>query len=64
MNSSDLHLRRGLRLAALLLGLVAAPVRADDVPVPLDDTNAYQLLQLLSQNEALSAEISILRGQI
>ena len=64
MNSSDLHLRRGLRLAALLFALVAAPCRADDVPVPLDDTNAYQLLQLLNQNETLSAEISNLRGQI
>jgi Spy/CpxP family protein refolding chaperone len=64
MNSSDLHLRRGFRLAALLVALVTAPVRADDVPVPIDDTNAYQLLQLLSQNEALSAEISNLRGQI
>ena len=64
MNSSDLHLRRGFRLAALLFALVTAPVRADDVPVPIDDTNAYQLLQLLNQNEALSAEISILRGQI
>ncbi|UCH46978.1 MAG: tol-pal system protein YbgF [Betaproteobacteria bacterium] len=64
MNSSDLNLRCGIRLAALLLALVTAPVRADDVPAPIDDTNAYQLLQLLNQNEALSAEISSLRGQI
>ena len=59
-----LDLRDGLRFAALLLAIVAAPCRADEVPVPLDETNAYQLLQLLSQNEALAAEISELRGQI
>lgn len=64
MNSSDINSRYGFRLAVLLFALVAAPCLADDVPVPIDDTNAYQLLQLLNQNEALSSELSTLRGQI
>jgi tol-pal system protein YbgF len=64
MNSSNLELRHAFRLAALLFGLVAAPCQAQDVPALSDDTNAYQLLQLLNRNEALSAEISNLRGQI
>ncbi len=64
MKSPVLDLRYCLPIGGLLLALIAIPCRADEVPVPLDETNAYQLLQLLNQNEALAAEISELRGQI
>lgn len=53
-----------LGTATLLLALVAPWCVADDEVVSPMDTSAYQLLQLLNQNEALSSEISGLRGQV
>lgn len=65
MNAPVIDLSFNLRVAAMVLcALVAAPCGADDSAQSSIDTNAYQLLQLLNQNEALSSEIAGLRGQI
>jgi len=70
MNSQNVDQWFNLRVASLLLlaffatPFFAAPCAADDNDYTATDTNAYQMLQLLNQNEALSSEISRLRGQI
>ena len=46
---------------ARLLSFFAVPCNADDATA---DTNAYQLIQLLNQNEELISEIASLRGQV
>lgn len=60
-----------LRLTTALAGLLACAVIGSPCAAQEQgetagptDTSAYQLLQLLNQNEALSSEISRLRGQI
>ncbi len=65
MNCPDLHcLRFGVRAIAALLALIAVHGHAQEQSPSALDTNAYQLIQLLNQNEALSTEISRLRGQL
>jgi len=51
-------------LAVLLLSFFATPCVADETAAPSAETNAYQLIQLLNQNEALISEIATLRGQV
>ena len=64
MSSTFLQPWRGVSLAVyILVALAPAPCLGDDAAQDMD-TNAYQLLQLLNQNEALSSEISRLRGQV
>lgn len=64
MNFSDLDLRFSARAFAVGLALIAVPGNAQEESPSALDTNAYQLIQLLNQNEALASEISRLRGQI
>ena len=65
MNSRNINLWFKLRVAALLLSAFSGGTCiADDNNDVSVDTNAYQLLQLLNQNEALSTEIARLRGRI
>ena len=65
MNAISTGLWSTLRASALLLSaVVSAPCMAGDEADSNMDSAAYQLIQLLNQNEALSSEISGLRGQI
>ena len=50
--------------AVAVLALVSGPSHAQESSPSIPDTNAYQLIQLLNQNEALSSEIAGLRGQL
>jgi len=56
--------RVSLQAAAVVLALATAPGYAQDASPSVPDTSAYQLIQLLNQNEALSSEIAGLRGQL
>ena len=65
MNAISTGLWSTLRASALLLSaVVSARCMAGDESDSNMDSAAYQLIQLLNQNEALSSEISGLRGQI
>ena len=56
------------RAALLLLGALAAPCSADDepnaAPSPAGDDRAFQVIEMINQNEALSSEVTRLRGQL
>ena len=56
--------RAALWAAITVLVLAVAPGHAQDSSPSVPDANAYQLIQLLNQNEALSSEIAGLRGQL
>jgi|SRR5579859_4966227 len=67
------HRRRGgaLRLdraALLLLSALAAPCAAEDeqiaAPAAAGDDRAFQVIEMINQNEALSSEVTRLRGQL
>ena len=64
MNLFDLCPCVSIRSIALALAFVAVPGHAQDSSSALPDASAYQLIQLLNQNEALSSEIAGLRGQL
>src|SRR5512147_398292 len=56
------------RAALLLLGALAAPCSADDepnaAPSATGDDRAFQVIEMINQNEALSSEVTRLRGQL
>ncbi len=54
----------GIIGALLLLSFTALPCDAQETNDSTSDDNAYQLIQLLNQNETLNSEIASLRGQI
>ncbi len=59
------HLRLFPRAIILLLAcVVASPCAADDEAQAAIDSAAYQLIQLLNQNEELRSEMARLRGQV
>ena len=59
------YLRLALWATVAGLALAGAPAHAQESSPPtLPDADAYQLIQLLNQNEALSSEIAGLRGQL
>ena len=66
MNFPNLYPRFSLPAVAVVLAFTTAPGYAQDASpsAPVPDSNAYQLIQLLNQNEALSSEIAGLRGQL
>ena len=67
MNVDTVRTRLTSTLAGLMVLIVICNpcgAQEQESPVGPSDTNAYQLLQLLNRNEALSLEVSRLRGQL
>jgi len=65
MNPVSIRFRTTLSATTLLLAsVVAVPSMADDQAQAAMDGVAYQLIQLLNQNEELTNEIAGLRGQV
>jgi tol-pal system protein YbgF len=64
MNLQDPHIHRALWAAAVALMLATGPGYAQDSSPAVPDSSAYQMIQLLNQNEALATEIAGLRGQL
>jgi tol-pal system protein YbgF len=65
MNLLNTRSRPPLKAIVLLLAsLIAAPCAANDDAQAAMDGVAYQLIQLLNQNEELTSEVAGLRGQI
>ena len=56
--------RFGMTALGLLFSFFAAPCNADEATETTTESNAYQLIELLNQNEALLSEIATLRGQV
>lgn len=56
------------RAALLLLSALAAPCLADDepkaAPLAAGDDRAFQVIEMINQNDALSSEVTRLRGQL
>jgi tol-pal system protein YbgF len=56
------------RAALLLLSALAAPCPAadeqKDAPLATGDDSAFQVIEMINQNEALSSEVTRLRGQL
>ena len=57
-------LRFGMTGLLLLFSFFAVPCIANDETETTAESNAYQLIQLLNQNEELISEIATLRGQV
>jgi len=64
MSLFDLRPCVRIRAIALALAFVTLPGHAQDPSPAVPDASAYQMIQLLNQNEALSSEIAGLRGQL
>lgn len=56
------------RAALLLLSALAAPCSADDepkaAPLAAGNDSAFQVIEMINQNESLSSEVTKLRGQL